>query len=160
MSVYVSPKTILNTFLTKLRACETDPLTDCVFRKGPQVGLNLGAAPSGCIVALRRLADGEQSTGSGNHWWHSWELAVWLGAPDSETAPETAEDLRLDLIDAFTTFMNEIETRTMFEGAKIGRITTCELGMGQYFPADDTIYRYAELTVQYRTLRSGSNGQE
>lgn len=158
MSLYVAPKLILNTFLEKVRAYTSEPLSDCVFRKGPQVGIKLGRAPSACIVALRRLADGEQSTGSGNHWWHSWQLAIWIGVPDDETHPEAAEDLRLDLIDDFTSFMGDIDTRTMFEGAKVGRITTCELGMGQYFPADDTVWRYVEMTVEYRTLRSGSNG--
>lgn len=155
---YVAPKTVLNTFLTNLRAWTGEPLASCVFRKGPQYGLKLTSAQTcACIVALRELVGGEESAGSGNNFYHSWAFAVVLLVRDDNTAPETIEDLRLDLIEQFGQFMADIDTRSMFGGAKRGHISSCRLGMGQYFPNDDTIYRYAEITVEYRTLRSGTN---
>jgi hypothetical protein len=164
VSTYVPVKTILNTFLTNLRAWDGEtaeddgePLASCVFRKGPQYALNLGSAECACVVALRELIGGEQSAGSGNNFWHSWSFAVVLAVPDDETAPETTEDLRLDLIDEFLAFMADIDTRTMFGGAKWGVVSGCTLGMGKVFAADDTIYRYADITVEYRSLRSRSN---
>lgn len=157
MSAYVAPKTVLNNFLAAIRAWEGEPLASCVFRKGPQYGLKLGNAPCGCVVALRRMAGGEEAVGAGNNFRNSWEFAVLLLVPDDTADPEAAEDLRLDLVDEFGAFMAHIDQRSMFGGAKVARITNCELGFGQYFPNDDTIYRYAEVSVEYRTLRSGSN---
>jgi len=157
MSTSVPVKTILNTFLSRARAWTVDPLASCVFRKGPQFALNLGTADCACIIALRDLAGGEQSAGSGNHFWHTWAFAVVLAVPDDETDPEAAEDMRLDLIDEFLSFMADIDTRTMFGGAKWGVVSGCSLGMGKVFTADDTIYRYADMTVEYRSLRSRSN---
>jgi hypothetical protein len=154
VSTYVAPKTIIDTFVERLRAHTGEPLASCTFRKGPQVALNMGTAPCACIVALQRLEGGEESRGSGNNWMHTWRIAVWLGTPDSETSPEAAEDRRLDLIDEFGEFM--MHGRTLFGGAKVGRIASCDLGMGQYFAADDTVYRYAECTVEYQTIRSAS----
>jgi len=156
---YVPPKTVLDTFVDALRDWEGEPLASCVFRKGPQYGLKLGNAPCGCVVALRRMVGGEEAAGAGNNFRNSWEFAVLLLVPDDTADPEAAEDLRLDLIDEFGAFMAHIDQRSMFGGAKVARITNCEPGFGQYFENDDTIYRYAEVSVEYRTLRSGSNAR-
>jgi len=158
MSTCVPVKTIIDTFLERLRAWEGEPLASCIFRKGPQYALNLGGAKCACIVALRELRGGEQSAGSGNNFWHTWALGVVLAVPDDDTTPEAAEDLRLDLIDEFLSFMADIDSRTMFGGAKWGVVSGCVLGMGPLFLADDKArYRYADLTVEYRSLRSQSN---
>jgi hypothetical protein len=155
---YVAPKTVLNTFLAKVRAWPGEPLKSCVFRKGPQKALTLGASEDcACIIALNSLLGGEESAGSANNFYHSWQFAVALLVRDDEADPEAAEDLRLDLIEQFSQFMADIETRSMFGGAKRGRITECQLGYGQYFEDSDVIYRYAELGIEYRTLRSGTN---
>ena len=155
---YVPPKTVLDTFVDALRDWEGEPLASCVFRRGPQYGIKLTAAqPCACIVAVRRMVGGEEAAGSGNNFRHTWELAVLLLVRDDPDDPEGAEDMRLDLVEEFGQFMALMDTRTMFDGAKIGRISMCEFGFGQYFENDDTIYRYAEVSVEYRTLRSGSN---
>lgn len=152
---YVTPKAILNEYLAQLRAWTTEPLKSCVFRKGPQRVIKLAGTETGfCIVALRELVGGEDSAGSGNNWWHNWQFAVLLAVPDDEEDPEASEDARLDLIEQFGQFQHQIAARTLFGGAKVGRISSCTLGIGAYFENTTQVFRYAEITVDYRTLRS------
>ena len=151
---YVTPKTILNNYLAALRAWEGEPLASCVFRKGPQRTIRMSAAQDTiCIVALRALEGGEVSAGSGNNWWHDWSFAVLLMVKDDETDPEASEDTRLDLIEQFGQCQHQMAVRTM-EGAKVGHITACTLGIGQYFENTTQVFRYAEIVVTYKTLRS------
>jgi len=151
---YVTPKTILTNYLTALRAWAGAPLAACVFRKGPQRTLTLSAAQDTiCIVALRALEGGEESAGSGNNWWHNWSFAVLLMVKDDPEDPEASEDARLDLIEQFGQCQHQMSMRTM-AGAKVGHISSCTLGIGEYFENSTQVFRYAEIVVTYKTLRS------
>lgn len=152
---YVAPKAIINQFLENLRAWETEPLASCVFRKGAQYSLKLGAGET-CIgiVKLNRLVGGEQPQ-SGNSWWHEWEIGVMLLCEDDPADPETIEDRRFDLVEEFGQFMSHIDQRRLYGGAKVGRIESCEFFEDEF---EDVAYRGADITVVYRTLRSEANG--
>jgi len=150
---YVTPKTIIDDYLTALRAWTGEPLASCVFRKGPQRTLRLSDSEETiCIVALHSLEGGEQSAGSGNNWWHNWNFAVLLMVKDDEEDPEASEDARLDLIEQFGQFQQQLTVRTL-DGAKVGHITECTLGIGEYFENTTQVFRYAEIVVTYKTLK-------
>jgi len=151
---YVTPKAILNNYLAALRAWEGEPLASCIFRKGPQRTVNTTAVEDTiCVVALKSLEGGEVSAGSGNNWWHDWAFAVLLMVKDDEAHPGTSEDTRLDLIEQFGQCQQQMSVRTL-DGAKVGKITACNLGIGEYFENSTQVFRYAEIVVTYKTLRS------
>lgn len=150
---YQTPKTVLDAVLASLRAWPTAPLAGCVFRKGPQHSVALAGTETGIvIVGLESLAGGEVSAGSGNNWWHEWTLALTAMVLDNEAAPETAEDNRLDLIEELGHWMHD--TRTLSGGAKVGHIASCTLWAGTFFADTQQVFRGADLTITYKTLRS------
>jgi len=149
---YVTPQELIDAYLVAIRAWEGEPLASCVFRRGPQRTLSMSAAQETIgIVAFRALD--EESAGSSNKWWTNQSLAVLLMVKDDEADPEASEDTRLNLIEEFGQFQQQLTVRTL-DGAKVGHITSCTLGIGEYFENTTQVFRYAEIVVTYKTLRS------
>lgn len=149
---YKNPKDILDAFMVALRADTGTVLGACTKRKGQQHTVRLATGEVGAvIVTLDRLAGGEQSAGSGNHWWHNWTFAVDLAVPDDETNPEAAEDLRLDLLSDFMEFMQA--NRCMF-AAMTGHVTEAKCVLMSLSSEDQQVWRGVELQVNYKSLRS------
>ena len=149
---YVTAKELIDAYLTALRAWAVEPLASCVFRRGPQRTISMSAAQDTIgIVAFQGLD--EESAGSSNKWWTNPRLAVLLMVKDDEEDPDASEDTRLDLIEQFGQFQNQMTVRTL-DGAKVGHITACTFGIGEYFENTTQVFRYAEIVVTYKTLRS------
>jgi hypothetical protein len=157
---YKNPKDILNAFMAALRADTGTVLAACTKRKGPQhtVRLATGATAANGVqdvgvvfVALDNLQGGETPAGSGNTWWHVWTFAVNLAVPDDESDPETAEDLRLDLLSDFMEFMHS--NRCCF-AAMTGHIASAKCVLMSMSAEDQQVWRGVEVTVTYKALRS------
>jgi len=154
----MSPKMILDTCLASLRAWTGEPLASASFRKGPQRSFRLGDSESGLvIVGLATLQGGEESKGIGNHWWEAWAFAIRLAVPDDEDAPETQEDLRLDMIHELGQWMQE--NRTLYDedsgaATKRGSIATVDCWSGPMLEGEEQEWRGADCVVEFGTLRS------
>lgn len=153
--LYIPPKTVITTMMTSLRAWPDEPLASCVFRRGPQRALKTTIAQKcACIIELAGMPDGEQSKGSGNNWWHNWAIKVLLMVKDDEADPEGAEDMRLDLLEEFLQWLQS--NRSLLDNAKVGKVTGLDLGLLAFAENERQVWRYADVTLDYRTLRSGA----
>ena len=155
---YTSCLTIIDDFLTALRAwavTTTGPLGDAAIRKGPLQTLKLKTSTGqncAVVVQLEMLDGGEQQAGSGNHWWHTWQLKVLLLVPDDDEHPDTAEDLRCQLLDDFMEFIHS--DRCLSAGAKTGKVGAAEFLLGSLAAEDAQVWRTVETSVSYKALRS------
>jgi len=153
MAVYATAKEVIDTLLVRLRA--GTGLENVVWRKGAQRSIKLGAGEEALgIVTLAGAPEGEQPAGSGNHWWQWWDVTVALFVPDQPDDPGTAEDLRLDLVEAVHGVIHQLDTRSLVGGAKTGRVKSVTCGVGPALEEAEQTFRWAEWTLTWRILRA------
>ena len=153
MAVYATPKEIVDGLLTLLRAYSWS--ATLVWRKGPQRAFRLAADEEAIgFVRLTGSPQGEQSAGSGNHWWQWWSVVVQILVPDDLADPDAVEDLMLDLMADLHDCLHTIEARTLLGGAKVGSVQSVTCGIGPYVEGDKQNFRWAEWTLSWRTLRA------
>lgn len=157
MATYLSPKSAIDAVLSGLRALDSGPLQSVtagggvIYRKGPQRSVKLSGTETAVIfVALAEMPEGEQSAGSGNNWRHEWDIKVLACVPDDGT--EACEDLRLDIIDALLQFAHD--NRDLAGAARVVRVGKCRCLIGELFADDKQVYRMADITLTYKTLKS------
>lgn len=150
---YVAPKDFRDAVLTAARAYDWSTVGTVVWRVGPIRAIRLDGTEAAIgIIEVAGIPEGERSAGSGNHWWHDWDLTVHLLVPDDEADPVAAEDARLDLLELFGQLVHA--NRDIGPGAKVTRLGNVELQVGTLFANSDQIFRAAKLTLTYKTLRS------
>ena len=145
---YVAPKDFINALIMLIRAWGTEPLASAVVRKGTTRSIRLASGQKCFVmVELDQMPEGEAAAGSNNRWWNEWTCAVKLGVVDDET--EACEDMRLDLIEEFSQLLHANRT---IGGAKVIRASAAAAREYQMLEPKE-LFRGAEITVQYRTLR-------
>ena len=153
MGVYATPREIVDGLLTLLRAHTWTGTV--VWRKGPQRAFQLGVGEDAIgFVRLAGSPEGEQSAGSGNHWWQWWDVNVALLVPDDSEDPDGVEDLRLDLMADMHECLHAINSRTLVGGAKCGRMKSVNLGIEEVVEGSKQYFRWAEWLLSWRTLRA------
>ena len=145
---YVTPKSFINDLIALIRAWAVEPLASAVVRKGPQRGIRLAAGQTCAVfVRLDELAGGEMAAGSNNRWWNEWTVVVVLCVVDDET--EACEDMRLDLIEEFGVLLH---ANRHIGAAKVLHASAAKAVQVEMLEPHQ-LFRGAEITVQYRTLR-------
>ena len=151
---YTSCKAIIDEFLADIRAYATTSsgeLHTSSVRKGPIHTLRLGSGITcGVVVSLEGLDGGEQSAGTGNHWWHDWTLNVLLIVPDNESDPGAAEDIRCELLDDFMAFVHS--DRCLVGGVKKGFVSGATFSMASLSAEEQQVWRAVECKVTYKAL--------
>jgi hypothetical protein len=144
---YVKPLDVMDGFLAALRAWTGEPLASATFRKGPQHAATFGNAPALVLVGFKSL--GEPGGGIGNNWWTECVIAVTILVPDSATA----EDTRFDIVEEFGKFV--LANRNLGTvGVQAGHILSCDFFAEPFFADVEQVFRGADFTVAYKTLRS------
>lgn len=150
-------KEIVDKFIEELRGYISTagaPMGSAVVRKGPQHSIKLGAGQLCAIFVRIESLSTEEPAGSGNTWYRDWKFSVVLGLPDDEADPEGCEDARMDLVQDFGNFMQQLDVRSLFGGVKVGRMEEGQFQMAA-MKDDRDIWRVFIVPVVYRTLVSG-----
>lgn len=149
---YIAPSDVVNAIIELLRDEAEAPLSAALIRRGPQRSLRLGERTCAVLVGLQRMAGGERSAGSGNNWWHVWQVNVTLLVPDNHLDPQAAEALREALLEQVLDLLHD--NRAPALGVRRWNAVSAECFVGRVFENDQQIYRGVEIITEYQTLQS------
>ena len=144
---FISPKEYHNTLVTLIRAETT--LGQYPVRLGPQVAFNSGA--KNAIICVYLMGMDEEVPFSGNNSKNVYNTGILIAVKDNLDADD-AEELRYDLLEAMQDLI--AQNRSLTCGTKNTLITNIDLGIVELDDKTQQRYRYAELTINWMTLRS------
>lgn len=143
----VTPKEYTNALVALIRADTT--LGDYPVRVGPQPSFNLGKQTDAVICVYLMGMDAEEPF-SGNNARNIYTHGILIAIKDDDDSDDV-EDLRYELLEAM---QNLLTKNRSLACAKRTNINSIELGIVDLDSKDVQRFRYAEITLQWETMRS------
>lgn len=151
MAAAPARKTVVKAVLAAL-PLEAAPLDTIAYRYGPQHSWAAATGETALIIGRAAGAGQQESAGSGNKWFQWQAIVLEILVPDKESAATATEDLRSDIADAVAAWLHT--NRTLADFAKVARIREEDSDMGQFFEAQDQVFRWWSITIEYRAQTS------
>lgn len=145
---FISPKEYNDALAVLVRSDET--LGDYPVRLGPQPAFHLGKQTN-AVICIYLMGMDEEEPFSGNNSWNNYTTGILIAVKDNDDADDV-EELRYELLEALQTLI--AQNRSLTCGTKSTTITNIEMGIVELDEKNEQRYRYAEVTIRWKTLRS------